>query len=150
MVFAEKRLPAVNPEPPTHIQPLTSLIESAAAVDFMGTLTVAEVANILRITPDKCYELIHMGDIPHLKLGRQFRVSTFALWAFLAGLNGVELVEEVMDRFVQQHCCRTDACGDLWIDPYRTDQEPGLTRRKSQRSMPGTRVGKRMEPCSRS
>ena len=112
-------------------QPLVTLAESVAGIDFMSTYTVAEVARILRITPDKCYELIHTGDIPHLKLGRQFRVSKFALWTFLAGLDRAELVEEVMDRFVRQHCCAADACENVSGGRALASSAQGFNRGRS-------------------
>ena len=43
------------------------------------TLTVPEVARLLRISRGTCYEAIHTGQIPSLRFGRVIRVPRHAL-----------------------------------------------------------------------
>jgi excisionase family DNA binding protein len=42
-------------------------------------LTVTEVADRLRLSPNKVYELLHSHQIPHIRLGRKFRIPAQAL-----------------------------------------------------------------------
>ena len=42
-------------------------------------LTVPEVAKRLRLSPNKVYELLHAGQIPHIRPGRKFLIPTQAL-----------------------------------------------------------------------
>lgn len=90
---------------------MVALGASMEALDFRGTYTVVEAAEILQVTKDKTYDLIHTGLIPYVQVGRQYRVGRFALWAHINGLQSAELVEQVMRSFVRQHCCRADQCG---------------------------------------
>ena len=90
---------------------MAALGASMEALDFRGTYTVVEAAEILQVTKDKTYDLIHTGLIPYVQVGRQYRVGRFALWAHINGLQSAELVEQVMRSFVRQHCCRADQCG---------------------------------------
>ena len=89
---------------------LLSLAEEAGRFDFRGVYTAAEVADILKVTPSKIYDLLHTKELPSVRVGRQFRVGKFALWAYMNGLNHEGLVEEILNRFVTQHCCRDDEC----------------------------------------
>ena len=89
---------------------LLSLAEEAGRFDFRGTYTPAEVAGILRVAPSKIYELLHTGELPSVRIGRQFRVGKFSLWCYLNSLDREGLVEEILDRFVVQHCCREEGC----------------------------------------
>ena len=72
---------------------------------------MVEAAEILQVTKDKTYDLIHTGSLPYVQVGKQYRVGRFALWAHINGLGSAELVEQVMRSFVRQHCCRADQCG---------------------------------------
>lgn len=47
------------------------------------TLTVDEVAEILRIARSGVYELIHSGRLVSFRVGRQFRITPQALDAFM-------------------------------------------------------------------
>lgn len=47
-------------------------------------LTVVEVAEFLRIDPNRCYELCRQGVIPHVRLGRRIRILRDALLAWMA------------------------------------------------------------------
>ena len=89
---------------------LLSLAEEAGRFDFRGTYTPAEVADILRVAPSKIYELLHAGELPSVRIGRQFRVGKFSLWCYLNSMDREGLVEEILDRFVVQHCCRDGEC----------------------------------------
>jgi excisionase family DNA binding protein len=48
-------------------------------------LTVAETADVLRVTPQRVYELIRDGLLPGIRLGRQVRVDDAQLQAWIAG-----------------------------------------------------------------
>ena len=87
---------------------LLSLAEEAGRFDFRGTHTPAEVAEILKVTPSKVYDLLHTRELPSVRIGRQFRVGKFSLWCYLNSMDREGLVEEILDRFVVQHCCRDD------------------------------------------
>ena len=52
--------------------------------DLPSTLTVAEVALILRLDPDTVYKSIAAQGIPAKRLGRQLRVSRDALISWWA------------------------------------------------------------------
>lgn len=57
------------------------------ALPDQATLTVTEVAQILRIHRDAAYDAIHRSDIPSLRVGRTIRIPT----ARLADLLGLPL-----------------------------------------------------------
>lgn len=46
-------------------------------------LTVAEVANALRVSKMTVYRLVHSGDLPAVRVGRSFRVPEQAVQAYL-------------------------------------------------------------------
>jgi excisionase family DNA binding protein len=46
-------------------------------------LTVPEVAAQLRVTKMTVYRLCHSGDLPHIRVGRGFRIFDRALHRFL-------------------------------------------------------------------
>ena len=89
---------------------LVSLAEEATRFDFRGVYTVAEVANILQVTPSTIYELLHTRQLPSIRIGKQFRVGKFSFWAYINGLEHEGLVEDILRRFVTQHCCREEGC----------------------------------------
>ena len=89
---------------------LLSLAEEAGRFDFRGVYTATEVAEILMVTPSTVYDLLHTGELPSVRVGRQFRIGKFALWAYMNDLDREGLVEEILDRFVTQHCCRVGEC----------------------------------------
>ena len=113
---AARRFPSQSDDYPYELQlklfgnHLLALAEEATRFDFRGTYTATEVADILQVTPAKIYALLHTGEIPSVKVGRQFRVGKFAFWAYMNGLDSEELVEQILDRFVTQHCCRDGKC----------------------------------------
>ena len=49
------------------------------------TLTVGEVATLLRISRGACYEAVRMGQIPSLRFGRRIVIPKVALQLLLAG-----------------------------------------------------------------
>ena len=49
-----------------------------------NTLTLAEVADYLRISYARAAELARCGTLPHFRLGRQIRVSHAQLESFVA------------------------------------------------------------------
>lgn len=46
-------------------------------------LTVAEVAEVMRVSRMTVYRLVHAGELPALRVGRSFRVPQDALTAYL-------------------------------------------------------------------
>ena len=65
-------------------------------IDLTGTHTVREAAQILQLTDDKVYDLIHTGQIPFVRVGRQFRIGRLRLFAFINGLEAAESIEEII------------------------------------------------------
>jgi len=59
------------------------------------TLTVPEVARLLRISKGSCYEAIHTGQIPSLRFGRSIRVPRHALERLLDAQGTTGKVEEI-------------------------------------------------------
>jgi excisionase family DNA binding protein len=47
-------------------------------------LTVAEVADVMRVSKMTVYRLVHSGEMPAVRVGRSFRVPQDALEQFLA------------------------------------------------------------------
>lgn len=50
---------------------------------YPDVLTVRQVMEILQLGRDNTYALIRCGKIPSVRVGRQFRVSKFAVLQFL-------------------------------------------------------------------
>ena len=46
-------------------------------------LTVAEVADIMRVSKMTVYRLVHAGDMPAVRVGRSFRVNDKAVQDYL-------------------------------------------------------------------
>jgi excisionase family DNA binding protein len=46
-------------------------------------LTVAEVAQIMRVSKMTVYRLVHAGDLPAVRVGRSFRVPEHAVHDYL-------------------------------------------------------------------
>jgi excisionase family DNA binding protein len=61
---------------------VASINGSMAGVKF---LTVAEVADIMRVSKMSVYRLIHSGSIEAVRFGRSFRVPEPAVDAYLRG-----------------------------------------------------------------
>ena len=47
-------------------------------------LTVAEVADVMRVSKMTVYRLVHAGELPAVRVGRSFRVPQDALEVYLA------------------------------------------------------------------
>lgn len=58
---------------------------SASSVIGGGTqfLTVAEVANLMRVSKMTVYRLVHSGELPAVRVGRSFRVHAKAVHDYL-------------------------------------------------------------------
>jgi excisionase family DNA binding protein len=54
---------------------------SGTAVQF---LTVAEVAEIMRVSKMTVYRLVHSGELPAVRVGKSFRVPEQAVHEYLA------------------------------------------------------------------
>lgn len=50
-------------------------------------LTVAEVATILRLHPNTVYRLMKRGEIPGFKIGESWRISRYAVDAWISGAH---------------------------------------------------------------
>jgi excisionase family DNA binding protein len=57
-------------------------------------LTVAEVADVMRVSRMTVYRLVHGGDLPAVRVGRSFRVPQDALDAYLAASSTEHLAEQ--------------------------------------------------------
>jgi excisionase family DNA binding protein len=53
---------------------------SSAAVQF---LTVAEVAEIIRVSKMTVYRLVHSGELPAVRVGKSFRVPEHSVHEYL-------------------------------------------------------------------
>lgn len=47
-------------------------------------MTIAEVADIMRVSKMTVYRLVHSGDLPAVRVGRSFRVHEAAVQDFLS------------------------------------------------------------------
>lgn len=50
----------------------------------MQFLTVAEVADVMRVSKMTVYRLVHAGELPAVRVGKSYRVPQEALQAYLA------------------------------------------------------------------
>lgn len=57
--------------------------EMSAGGERMRYLTVAEVAELMRLSRMTVYRLVHSGELPAVQVGRSFRVPQDALDAYL-------------------------------------------------------------------
>jgi len=57
-------------------------------------LTVKELSAYLKRSPSATYELIHTGEIPHLRIGRAIRVPKSEVEKWLSGLVAVSKKKE--------------------------------------------------------
>ncbi len=58
-------------------------IDNMAREDNGTFLTVAEVAEIMRVSKMTVYRLVHSGDLPAVRVGRSFRVHEKAVNEYL-------------------------------------------------------------------
>jgi excisionase family DNA binding protein len=61
-------------------------------------LTVAEVADTMRVSGMTVYRLIHSGELRAVRVGRSFRVPAEALDEYLASAGAVEEFGQVVAR----------------------------------------------------
>jgi excisionase family DNA binding protein len=54
-----------------------------AALAEIRFLTVAEVADVMRVSRMTVYRLVHSGDLPAVRVGRSFRVPERAVHDYL-------------------------------------------------------------------
>lgn len=59
-------------------------------------LTVAEVADMMRVSKMTIYRMVHAGELPAIRFGRSFRVPESAVQSAIAG--GFVAQEDVDDR----------------------------------------------------
>jgi excisionase family DNA binding protein len=60
--------------------------------DFQGFLTTEDLLSYLRITPRTMYRLIRNGEIPAIRIGRQWRFRRADLDAWVARQRACDLV----------------------------------------------------------
>ena len=54
-------------------------------------LTVAEVAEIMRVSKMTVYRLVHSGELPAVRVGRSFRVNENAVNEYLESLSLIHI-----------------------------------------------------------
>jgi excisionase family DNA binding protein len=57
----------------------------ASDLDDVKFLTVAEVAEMMRVSKMTVYRLVHAGELPAIRFGRSFRVPESAVAAAVRG-----------------------------------------------------------------
>lgn len=58
---------------------------SHGSIGDVRFLTVAEVAEIMRVSKMTVYRLVHNGELPAVRVGRSFRVPEAAVDTYLRG-----------------------------------------------------------------
>lgn len=66
----------------------------STGIDRVRYLTVAEVADMMRLSRMTVYRLVHGGELPAVRVGRSFRVPQDALEAYLAASSVDRAVED--------------------------------------------------------
>ncbi|RKS75217.1 excisionase family DNA binding protein [Motilibacter peucedani] len=56
-----------------------------ASLGEMRFMTVAEVADIMRVSKMTVYRLVHSGELPAVRVGRSFRVPEQAVHDYVRG-----------------------------------------------------------------
>lgn len=69
-----------------------------SAGERMRYLTVAEVAELMRLSRMTVYRLVHGGELPAVRVGRSFRVPQDALDAYLRDHSVEGLADESRDE----------------------------------------------------
>ncbi len=74
-----------KPEKPavTDIQSVTHAAPHDPALAEMRFFTVAEVAEVMRVSRMTVYRLVHSGELPAVRVGRSFRVPERAVHDYL-------------------------------------------------------------------
>jgi excisionase family DNA binding protein len=60
-------------------------MQGEARLGEVRFLTVAEVAQLMRVSKMTVYRLVHSGDLPAVRVGRSFRVPEQAVQEYLRG-----------------------------------------------------------------
>lgn len=68
----------------------SNLTEAAQHAGVRALLTVAEAAHWCNVHPMTIRRMIARGDIPAIRVGRQYRIDLYALRAALSGVAGDE------------------------------------------------------------
>ena len=55
---------------------------------MISMLTVQEVAEILKTSKQQVRKMIHSGEFPAVRIGREWRISETSIMEFLAGVRG--------------------------------------------------------------
>lgn len=71
--------------------------QAAMSGDRVRYLTVAEVAEMMRLSRMTVYRLVHGGELPAVRVGRSFRVPQDALEAYLKA-SSIETPDEDRDQ----------------------------------------------------
>lgn len=61
------------------------MAKSADGLREVRFLTVAEVAEVMRVSKMTVYRMVHSGDLPAVRVGRSFRVPEQAVQDYLKG-----------------------------------------------------------------
>ena len=59
--------------------------DTASGISQVTFLTVAEVAEMMRVSKMTVYRLVHSGELPAVRVGRSFRVPQKAVHDYLDG-----------------------------------------------------------------
>ncbi|GEN80958.1 helix-turn-helix domain-containing protein [Actinotalea fermentans] len=70
----------------------------SAGGERMRYLTVAEVAELMRLSRMTVYRLVHGGELPAVRVGRSFRVPQDALDAYLRDHSVEGLADDGRDE----------------------------------------------------
>jgi excisionase family DNA binding protein len=60
-------------------------MSSEANFSYARLLTVAEVADVMRVSKMTVYRLVHSGEMPAVRFGRSYRVPENAVEQYLKG-----------------------------------------------------------------
>lgn len=99
----------------------------------MNVLTVEEAAAVLKISPYTVRELLKVGELPGRKIGRQWRIRTFDLQAFVEGkATTIEQVTPAGNEAVAKGVAASDPYGTArlsedalakdWLTPEEDDR----------------------------
>lgn len=64
-------------------QPALETVSSDNSLAHMNFFTVAEVAEVMRVSRMTVYRLVHSGELPAVRVGRSFRVPQRAVHDYL-------------------------------------------------------------------
>ena len=67
---------------------MTTPQRAASNLDDVRFLTVAEVAQLMRVSKMTVYRMIHAGELPAVKFGRSFRVPLSSVQEAISDATG--------------------------------------------------------------